>query len=619
MVVYCGQSNSLELIKTSIMKNALLVVMFICSSFLMLSAQNYWQQEADYTMDIDMDVNTHRYQGKQKLVYTNHSPSTLHKAYYHLYFNAFQPGSMMDVRSLSIDDPDRRVSDRISKLSSTEEGYCKISSLKQDGQDVRYEYAGTILKVTLNKPIAPGETSTFEMTWESQVPLQIRRSGRDNAEGVDYSMAQWYPKMSEYDEDGWHPNQYVGREFYGIWGDWDVTIRIDPSYEVGATGILSGTPKTENGKKVWNFKAENVHDFVWGADPDYTHTMHKADDGTEMHFYYIPGEKTEENWKKLPEIMANVFPYVRDHFGTYGYTKYSFIQGGDGGMEYPMATLITGERSLNSLVGVSVHELMHSWYQMMLGFDEAQYAWMDEGFTSYASTLIMNKLYTDGTLSTSNVGNFPFEGAYKGYGNLVKSGKEEPLTTLADHFNTNFGYSLGSYVKGQVFLSQLGYVIGEDALAEGLLALYDRWKFKHPHVNDVVRVFEEVSDIELDWYQQYWVNTTKTIDYAIDTVVNSAGSTTVTLSKNGLMPMPIDLTLTKTDGSVMRYNIPLVSMYGKKAKDGDKSFTYLDPWPWTNPSYEVKLPIDLNMITRIEIDDSMRMADVFRENNVYSK
>ena len=191
------------------------------------SDSSYWQQAVDYTMDIDFDIDTYQYKGKQKLVYTNNSPDVLDKVFYHLYFNAFQPGSQMDVRSRTIRDPDRRVRDRISKLEPNEIGYIKVNSLKQNGSAVSFETVGTILEVVLNSPIKPGESVTFEMDFDAQVPVQIRRSGRNSKEGIALSMAQWYPKLAEYDFEGWHTPPYIGREFHGVWGDFDVTIHLD--------------------------------------------------------------------------------------------------------------------------------------------------------------------------------------------------------------------------------------------------------------------------------------------------------------------------------------------------------------------------------------------------------
>src|SRR5690606_24957138 len=229
------------------MKYGLLIV---CAFFsLQLTAQHKrWQQHVNYVMDIDMDVATNRFTGKQKLTYTNNSPDTLKKVFYHLYFNAFQPGSSMDVRSRVLGkqitngrgDWDSRVRDRISRLTPEEIGYQKIVSLKQDGITQKFVYHETILEVNLSKPILPGGKAVFDMEFEAQVPLQVRRSGRDNAANkVRYSMSQWYPKICAYDELGWHPNPYVAREFYGPFGSFDVTINIDKNYKIGASGVLT--------------------------------------------------------------------------------------------------------------------------------------------------------------------------------------------------------------------------------------------------------------------------------------------------------------------------------------------------------------------------------------------
>ncbi len=162
-------------LKTGFMNRILLVTaLFVFGGTSgVASTGSYWQQHVDYTMNVDMNAEEHQFQGEQTLVYTNNSPDTLERVFYHLYFNAFQPGSMMDIRSRTIADPDGRVRDRIAHLSEDEIGYQKIRSLKQDGESLNYEVAGTILEVTLNEPIMPGESSTFEMEFRGQVPLQI--------------------------------------------------------------------------------------------------------------------------------------------------------------------------------------------------------------------------------------------------------------------------------------------------------------------------------------------------------------------------------------------------------------------------------------------------------------
>lgn len=240
----------------------------ICFLSLSAIAQNntsYWQQHVDYNMDIDMDVETFQYKGTQKLEYTNNSPDDLNRVFYHLYFNAFQPGSEMDVRLQNIQDPDGRMTtedkkSRIMSLSESEMGYIKVKSLTQDGKEVTYKTVGTVLEVELETPIKSGDKATFEMEFDGQVPQQIRRSGRNNAEGVSLSMTQWYPKMAEYDFEGWHADPYIGREFHGVWGDFNVNITIDKDYIIGGTGYLQNPedigynygdegPKGKKGKK----------------------------------------------------------------------------------------------------------------------------------------------------------------------------------------------------------------------------------------------------------------------------------------------------------------------------------------------------------------------------------
>ena len=201
---------------------SLLFVFFLSSNFL-FSQTCRWQQRVQYQMDIDMDVAKHQFDGKQTLKYFNNSPDTLYKVYYHLYFNAFQPGSMMDWQNRNPLTADSRVRERISNLKPEETGWHQVKSLTCNGKPAKFEVKETILEVTLPEPILPKSVAELKMDFRSQVPVQIRRSGRDSRDGVAYSMSQWYPKMAEYDYQGWHLDLYVGREFYGVWGDFEVS------------------------------------------------------------------------------------------------------------------------------------------------------------------------------------------------------------------------------------------------------------------------------------------------------------------------------------------------------------------------------------------------------------
>jgi len=633
--------------------------LFLIALFLILITQaqpGRWQQKVKYDMNINMDVNTNKFTGKQKLEYTNNSPDKLNRLFYHLYFNAFQPNSSMDVRSRELGkaiingspDWDTRVKDRILKLKEDEIGYQEIISIKMNGIPQPFKYHETILEVKLTKPILPNSKVILDMEFEAQVPMQVRRSGRDNpATGVRYSMSQWYPKLCEYDNDGWHPNQYVAREFYGVWGDFDVTINIEKNYKLGATGLLvnaseigwgydkAGTalkPTTKD-KRSWHFVGNNIHDFVWAADPEYKHISRSINNGPVIHVIYNdkPGDvKNDSAWIKVADAAVKVLPFIEKKFGKYPYPQYSFIHGGDGGMEYPMATLISSPS-----LGTAIHEWMHSWYQMIMGTNESLYAWMDEGFTSFAENLVTQfntgrpdiSIYEDALKKRPDNENLRYlvenvlpqahSGAYNSYFSLVQSGLEEPLTTHADYFNTNAAYGSAAYSKGEVFMEQLGYIIGADARDKILLEYYRQWRFKHPNVNDFMKVAEDVSGIQLDWYQMYFVNSTKTIDYGIDSLWEENGLSKIRLKRTGYMPMPIDLRLTFKDGTTQMHYIPLNLMYGEKLAEhtNEKRIVY-EPWRWTHPTYVIEFKNKLIDLKRVEVDPSKRMADVNRKNNV---
>lgn len=589
-------------------------------------ADERWQQRISYKMEIDMDVQKDQLSGVQNIAYTNHSPDTLNSVFYHLYFNAFQPGSMMDVRSRSIPDPDGRVRDRIFHLEEDEIGYQKIKSLKYRGEAIEFDMQGTILEVELPSPILPGETVQLDMEFEAQVPLQIRRTGRDNREGIEYSMAQWYPKLCEYDYEGWHANPYVGREFYGVWGDFDVTINIDKKYVVAASGYLQNPNKIGHGyedegveiepvegdKLSWRFIAPNVHDFLWAADPDYRHTKHQVPDGPMLHFFYQV-DSTRNNWEKLPEDASKAFQILNKTFGKYPYKQYSVIQGGDGGMEYPMATLITGSRSYGGLLGVTVHEAIHSWYQMVLGSNESLYPWMDEGFTSFASSYVLDKINNKNSLN-------PHAGSYFGYQGLVQANAVEPMSMHSDHYSLNRAYSTSAYSRGAIALNQLSYIMGEEKFYPAMLRYYNTWKFKHPNVTDFKRVMEKESGLELDWYFEYWINSTHNIDYEVSTLEAFKKGSKVRLKRVGKMPMPLDILVTYKDGSQELIYIPLVMMRGEKEAEawyGEVKRTVLEDWPWTNEEYTFTLDKNPKNIDRIVIDPSYRVADIDRKNNYF--
>jgi hypothetical protein len=638
-----------------------------------------WQQRVKYTMSVDVDVASNQFTGIQKLEYTNNSPDTLDRVFFHMYWNAFQPNSMMDMRSRrqgamvfrkdrrgnDIADWDPRVVDNIQKLNEKEIGFTRVNSISLNGRPQKTKLHETILEVMLDKPILPKSKVVFDLNWTSQVPLQIRRSGRDNPlTQVRYTMTQWYPKLCEYDYEGWHPTPYIGREFYGVWGDYDVTVKMDRNYLLGGSGYLAnpnqvGFGYEEKGAKVttplggkltWHFIAPNVHDFAWAADAEFRHIVRQIPGGPAIHVLYN-GQASKANfesmtaevrnrygndfnkyaatwdaqWTEVADAAVTVFPYIKKTFGDYPYRQYSFIHGGDGGMEYPNCTMISGPG-----LGTVFHEWMHTWYQGMMGTNESEYPWMDEGFTEWATDRVEEyyrqqvgrKRLADNPAelrksdSLATVPPVSHNDIYRSYVALVRSGREEPMTTHADHYNTNYAYSNAAYSKGGVFMEQLGYIVGADVRDKILLEYYRLWRFKHPNVNDFIRVAEKVSKMKLDWYRESWVNTTRTIDYGIDSLWEGGGATNVRLKNLGLIPMPVDVKISFKDGTSEWHYVPMSLMFGSKpAEEGQANRKVYEEWPWTNPLYEISTKRKLTDIISVEIDPSLRMADLERKNN----
>ncbi len=598
---------------------------------------DYWQQHADYKMEVVVDAKKYQYKGRQTLVYTNNSNDTLRKVFYHLFNNAFQPGSEMDARASSIADPDRRMvtrtkvgdkevrESRISKLKPDEIGYLKISNFKQDGASAATKVSGTILEVTLAQPILPKSKSTFTLDFDGQVPVQIRRSGRNNSEGVEFSMSQWYPKLAEFDFEGWHTDAYIAREFHGVWGNFDVRITIDKDYVLGGSGYLqnkneighgyqdSGV-KVDHGKKktlTWHFIAPNVHDFTWAADRNYLHDVVKGPNNVDLHFLYKNNPQIIDNWKALQPIMVRVMDYFNHSVGAYPYQQYSFIQGGDGGMEYAMCTLMLGNGKLEGMTETATHELAHAWFQHVLASNESKHPWMDEGFATYIEQLALNQIMTP---KQDN----PFAEVYATYYNLVKSGKEEPQSTHGDRYNENRPYSIASYYKGCLFLTQLGYLIGQPQLDQTIKRFYADFKFRHPTPNDIMRTAERVSGAQLGWYLNEWTQTTHTVDYAVTDVTESGKNTTVSLARKGRIPMPIDIVVEYTDGSKEYFYIPLRMMHYEKPNPypGLKR-TVLSDWAWGAPAYSFSIAKPRATIKSVVIDPSKMMTDVADHDNSF--
>lgn len=596
------------------------VVCVVCAAPTHGQTSADWQQRVEYDMDIRLLPDRHRMQGIQRLTYHNNAPDTLYRVFYHLYFNAFDPASMMAERNRHLPDPDRRIVPRIFELGEDEVGWHRIHTLTQDGRPVSFHVDDTVLEVDLAEPIPPGERAVFVMTFDAQVPLQTRRSGRDNREGIDYSMSQWYPKLAAYDERGWHADPYIGREFYAPFGTFNVRITLPAEYTIGATGVLQNAEEVGHGYQAdptaaydhapgdsltWHFVAENVHDFAWAADPDYLHDRIERN-GRTYHLLYQPD--VAAGWADLATWVPEVIEFYSREIGPYPYPQFTVAQAGDGGMEYPMINFITGGRAPRSLFGVTAHEAAHEWFYAAVATNEADYAWMDEGFTDYWTAEAAAHILGRG--EANHTGSFISVLAMHEY-DLY-----ERLNTPSDWFETNAAYGVAAYAGGAMIADMLGYVISDSLRDVFFQEYFRRFTFRHPNPYDVEAVAEDVSGLILDWYFEQFLNTEGTLDYAVEglrsTRAGDAWRTTVVLEREDDLVMPVDLRLTLADGSVQWVNIPLTIMEGHKPVP--PGWIVAEAWPWTSPRYTLVLDLP-EQVVEATIDPRGQTPETTRLNN----
>jgi hypothetical protein len=584
----------------------------------------YWQQEIKYDMEVVFHPEDHQFDGIQNIIYINNSPDTLHSVYFHLYLNAFQPKSMMDERSRNLPDPDDRVGSRILGLKKDEIGFQHMKTVTSGTDTLEVEVNGTLMEVRLNQPLAPGGELQLRTDFHAQVPVQIRRTGRDNKEGVDYSMTQWYPKMAEYDYDGWNLFPYIAREFHGVWGEFDVRIDMPAEYTIAATGTLQNPDEIGHGyngfpqgaikgageRLVWHFNADRVHDFAWAADTDYTHEVIENENGPNFHLFYLADSVNVDNWKEMGDYAVQCADIMNEKFGVYPYGHYNIVQGGDGGMEYPMLTLIVGDISKSGLISVMVHEFLHSWYQGVIATNEALYPWMDEGFTQYAQMYVLAQFYDRDYRQM-------LRSMMQRYNGYASSDIAEPLSILADHYETNAAYGTNSYVKGAVLLHQLNYLFGEELFFEAMQNYFNQWKFKHPNPRDFKRVMEQTSGLELEWFFNYFLYATQQIDYGISNVEAKKKQIGFIVERLDIVPMPVKVVVEYEEGDSDYFYIPLNANGVIQQPELDEKWEVLSPWNWVSKSYYIEYANDKRKVKRIVIDPDEMTVDSDRSNNVW--
>ena len=608
------------------------------------AGNSYWQQHVGYSISVTLLDSIHTLVGSSSVYYSNNSPDTLRSVYFHLYYNAFKPGSMMDERSRAIQS--RPVTDRIKKLPPDEWGNYDVGTVTSQGSSLKTTVFGTILRVDLKEPLLPGASIEITVPFREQIPRVIRRGGWMTDEGIEYSMSQWYPKVAEYDNEGWQIQEYIAREFYGVWGEFQVSLTLPSRFVVGATGectnrsevghgydliakgqkegLVMPNPNAQ-GMTTWHFHANPVHDFAWVADDDYVHQWSTMQDTITLHSFY----KTSctKLWKNSLDYAHRIIDIYDTLYGPFVYRNFSVAMAGDGGMEYPQLIMITGYRPEMSLAGVMAHEIAHQWFYGMLGSNESREAFMDEGFTSFATTECMVRMFGRYSRLPNQQDSWldwflpRFDNKtdnYRGYQSYAASGYEEPLDIPHDWFREDIGAGQ-VYGKTEAILYMLQYTLGNDVFALGMKNYYMKWRLKHPHLADFQKVMEETANTDLDWFFDEWFKTTRTVDYDARGVssdkIGDTIKTTIHIKNNGLAVMPLDLTLHYSDGTTAEATIPMASNQHNGYRKPDSTRMFLPDWDWVSPRYHATFDTPKE-VSWFEIDTSMRLQDLNRANNL---
>jgi|TARA_B100001750_G_scaffold92461_1_gene72970 hypothetical protein len=566
-----------------------LTLAFIVSS-LHSEKNGYWHQDVEYVMEITLLDSVQQLSGKTKVTYTNQSPDSLNEIFMHLYPNAFQIGSVKYREYLNNYGRSYRAKFFKDGLDGYESRIVIHSfSISQQKEDMLYEYHidDTILKADLSRPLFPGDKIRIDIGWTHHVGDQIERAGYVDGQ---YNMAQWYPKMVVYDDQGWHSEPFHAEgEFYGEFGTFDVTLEVPERFIVGATGqVVSGDPgwssvevdttivfdewienfnenyvepDSANWRKV-RFHAEDVHDFAWIASTDFLYE-HGSWNGIDVHVLY--NKDNGQDWtREVTKRSIRALKWLTKNFGEYAYpqvTNTDRLKGG--GMEYPMLIMDGSDRE--SLI---VHEIGHIWFYGIVANNELDEAWLDEGFTSVQTRdYMMDRYGAHGFDLTSDDWVEPYQrkwpftsslhSAQWGTIRYITSGHDEPISRSSYLFKNGSSYRQNAYTKPSLMLNELRYILGDSLYYAGMQAYYSEWKLKHTNEERFLTSLENTTKLELDWFFDPWLHDTRIMDYGINSwekYENEDGSWTVELElrNHGNRYMPLIIETEMEDGNIHR-------------------------------------------------------------------
>lgn len=612
----------------------------------------YWQQDVAYTIDARIDEMTHQINASEVLKYTNNAPDTLYFVFFHLFQNAFIKNSYTHQLELANNVKPRLGAYEVQGLGT------EIEDLLVDGQKVKTELDNTVMKVYLPKPLLPGKSITFTMkfnTYFDRGGTRRRMQMYDAWGSMHYNGCQWFPKICVYDAKfGWDTYQHLGKEFYGDFGSYKVTLDFPSNYIVEATGALQNReevlpaalrekldlknfadkpwnekpsiiiPYKKDERKKWVFYGENIHDFAFTADPSYRLGTAYWN-GIEC--VAIAQEPHASGWQNGAELVAKTIQTFSENYGMYHYPKMVAADANDG-MEYPMITMDGGREP--GYRGLLVHEIGHNWFYGMVGSNETYRAALDEGFTQFITSDGLIRIDGDTLKEDQPKSKWKrhfYEPqltrdvrVYNAYIYDAANGNDYQLNTHSDDFSSALGHGGGYrlvYYKTATMLYNLQYVLGDSLFQNAMKHYVNQWKFAHPYFDDFRNSIIQYTKTDLNWFFDQWLETTKGLDYSIAGIkkINGTDSFALKFKRKGAMQMPLDFTVITKKGNKQNYYIP--NTWFEK----DTKAMILPRWiGWgkLNETYTARVAVPEG-IKEVIIDTTQRLADKMMVDNYRSR
>ena len=568
------------------MQKTVLFIITIIMSGINLKSQDYFQQKVDYIINVELNDKKHILIADITIDYTNNSPDDLDIIWLHIWPNAYKDNSTaLAKQKLSDGDLD------LQNATQEERGYISDLNFKVNNKQVDWKYHPDhidICKIILNKPIRSGESIRITTPFKVKIPdAKFSRLGHLDQS---YMITQWYPKPAVYDKDGWHEMPYLNQgEFYSEFGSFNVNITLPRNYTVGATGDLQnkgenirldelasitkeidtfGTdlsfPDSDKKTKTIRFIQDNIHDFGWFADKRY-HVLKGEVNlpySNRTVILYSMFTNNEANlWKNSIEYLHDAIYYYSLWNGDYPYNHCTAVDGtiaAGGGMEYPNVTVIGESINAKALEEVIMHEVGHNWFYGILGSNERDHAWMDEGINSFNELRYMRTKYPDYNmildllppkllkiLDLQDYTNKQIIGELA-YMMNAWTAKDQPIDFPSDKY-TPMNYGGIVYMKSAIVFDYLMEYLGEDLFDKCMKAYYEKWKFKHPQPKDLQKIFENETKKDLSWFFNDMIKTTGKLDYKISSIKENEDTLGITLKNNGDISGPVVICGVKND------------------------------------------------------------------------